>query len=114
MEREFHRYQCALAAAIDPLARPAARVLQGLFFVVEVIKRIELVARFRRRIAGAFEQQVGGKRTVGQTMCRRLDGIAVVMMNVFALHFNFKYSYACRANQDEPVRAEANAYRERR
>jgi hypothetical protein len=36
------------------------------------------------------------------------------MMNVFALHFNFKYSYACRANQDEPVRAEANAYRERR
>jgi len=97
MGRGFRCYQAGLTAAVDPLARPTARVLQRLFFVVEVVERIELVARFRTRIDGALEQQVRRKRTVRQTMCRGLDGIAVVMMNVFVLHFNFKYSYACTA-----------------
>ena len=107
MGRGFRCYQAGLTAAVDPLARPTVRVLQRLFLVVEVVERIKLVTRFCRRIAGALEQQVGGKRTVRQTMCRGLDGIAVVMMNVFVLHFNFKYSYACtalRTSQFEPRR----------
>jgi hypothetical protein len=82
-------------------------MLQCLLFVAEVIERIELIARFCGLGAGAFEQQVGRERTVRQTMCRGLDGIAVVMMNVFSLHFNFKYSYACAAiwtNQFKPKR----------
>lgn len=48
-----------LAAAVNPTKGPTARVLQCLLFATEVVKRVELIARFSRLTAGALEQQIG-------------------------------------------------------
>lgn len=78
-----------LSASVDPVACPACRVLQRLFLTREVVERIELVTAVGLRAISAFEQQVGGKTTVRHPMRGWLNGIAVVLMNLLVLHFNF-------------------------
>ena len=78
-----------LTARVDPVSCPACRVLQRLLFAREVIERIELVTAFGARAFGAFEQKVGREPTIGQTMRCRVNGIAVVLLNVFLVHFSF-------------------------
>lgn len=48
-----------LSARIDPVARPARRIFQRLFFALEVVERIEPVGGFGLRVVGAFEKQIG-------------------------------------------------------
>ena len=55
----FRSVASSLTARVDPIACPAGRVLQRLFFTLEVIERIEAVAAFGTgAIVDAFEQQV--------------------------------------------------------
>ena len=87
----------------------ACEVSERLLFIAEVVERIELIARLDRCIAGAFQQQIGWKSAIGQAMRRGLYGIAVVMLNVFVLHFNFNKLTTREGDRVGPVLARCYA-----
>ena len=71
-----------LAATVDPFARPATRMAERRLFVVEAVEDVKLIAHRFARAAVALEQEIGGERSVRQTMRRREDFIAVVFLDV--------------------------------
>ena len=64
-------------SAIDPHPCPPKRISKRIFFIEEIIERIERIRMALRR-AGLFDGEVGGEEAVRKPLRHRSDFIAFV------------------------------------